>query len=302
MPIPFVIYDNGIPCRILSLKEDSKEKTSNIFSDLGKGFSALLEKATIHFGCIESVRFKLISLQIEVRETVNFGIKFLTCNDGIFAGCQEGTVRISENKTWTELVSGYFYYRSATGAPSWELHLNKGLCRLLLVCGTQKITPTNDYCRSHFSPKISIVIQKLPNHLLEDTRKSQLDNWLSILENEVLNITHRLSNGKQVIPNVPDYFVEAAYRVGNKIINSFDSLETLGQIVENKDLSGIHFSIAFKELFGCSPKQLQKRVRMQKAKQLLKEGVSHHEVAKVLGYRNWRDFKNVFNAYYGVSI
>jgi AraC-like DNA-binding protein len=53
--------------------------------------------------------------------------------------------------------------------------------------------------------------------------------------------------------------------------------------------------------FGCTPRQLLKRQRMQRAAELLRNGSNVNETADRLGYHDRSHFSRDFKKYYGVA-
>lgn len=86
------------------------------------------------------------------------------------------------------------------------------------------------------------------------------------------------------------------------IRNHYDQPFDREQLAKKVSLSASYFSIVFKKYTGCSPVQYVTRVRLDKAKQLLRESaLTISEVAYAVGFRDPLYFTRVFTHQVGVS-
>ena len=92
------------------------------------------------------------------------------------------------------------------------------------------------------------------------------------------------------------------YKVLESIHNNVGSHMDLNDLAITAKLSVSHFSRLFKDEFGESPKHYLIRLRMEKAKDLLKNsGLSAQAIAKELGYDNIYFFYRQFKQHTGMT-
>ena len=85
------------------------------------------------------------------------------------------------------------------------------------------------------------------------------------------------------------------------IDNHFNQNIDLAQISESAQFSKYHFLRNFKRVYGLTPRQYLRDVRMQAAKKLLKTKLSVSEVCYSVGYDSLSTFSRAFKKGTGMS-
>jgi len=87
-----------------------------------------------------------------------------------------------------------------------------------------------------------------------------------------------------------------------RIIQYPDKPVSLRELSQELHMNPTYISNRFKTLFGKSPMQLQREMRIQRAKTLLQSGeLSIMEIADALGFSEIQNFTRLFKSYVGVS-
>ncbi|TGL52473.1 AraC family transcriptional regulator [Leptospira wolffii] len=81
----------------------------------------------------------------------------------------------------------------------------------------------------------------------------------------------------------------------------FDSALDLDAISGRSFLSKFHFLRIFKSVYGMTPHRYLTFVRIDRAKRMLKEGVSVSEVSARIGFESTSTFSGTFKKYAGLS-
>ena len=68
----------------------------------------------------------------------------------------------------------------------------------------------------------------------------------------------------------------------------------LENIASSAFMSRYHFIRVFKRVYGISPRQFLRDLRIHRSKELLKQGVDAHQVCIDVGYESLPTFSNVF--------
>ncbi|MBB3128520.1 AraC-like DNA-binding protein [Paenibacillus rhizosphaerae] len=88
----------------------------------------------------------------------------------------------------------------------------------------------------------------------------------------------------------------------SRIVQSPEEPLTLQVMADELHLHPTYVSNRFKELFGKSPMQVQREMRIQKAKKLLESSeLSVTEISQRLGYSELQNFTRLFKSYVGIS-
>ncbi|SFT23737.1 AraC family transcriptional regulator [Paenibacillus sp. BC26] len=87
-----------------------------------------------------------------------------------------------------------------------------------------------------------------------------------------------------------------------RVVQSPEAPMTLQQMADELHMHPTYVSNRFKELFGKSPLQVQREMRIQKAKTLLETSdLSVTEISQRLGYSELQNFTRLFKSYVGIS-
>jgi AraC family transcriptional regulator of arabinose operon len=88
----------------------------------------------------------------------------------------------------------------------------------------------------------------------------------------------------------------------SRIVHSPEEPLTLRMMSDELHLHPTYVSTRFKELFGKPPMQVQREMRIQKAKALLESSeLSVTEISQRLGYSELQNFTRLFKSYVGIS-
>lgn len=91
-----------------------------------------------------------------------------------------------------------------------------------------------------------------------------------------------------------DYLVLRVIEAKHFIENQFSNPLDLQQMAQEACLSKFHFLRLFKSCYGCTPHQFLISVRVEKAKQLLKLGLSLSAACHLVGFESKTSFITLF--------
>ena len=80
-----------------------------------------------------------------------------------------------------------------------------------------------------------------------------------------------------------------------------DRTKKIEDVAEMVGLSQFHLIRLFKEVYGETPGQMQSRMRLELAAELLRQGVLTGEVCRRVGYSSLPTFSRLFKVRFGVS-
>ncbi|SDW98211.1 AraC family transcriptional regulator [Paenibacillus sp. CF384] len=113
----------------------------------------------------------------------------------------------------------------------------------------------------------------------------------------ILNSALRQKNAQKDVAK-SDVFLDMLTRV----VQSPEEPLTLQQMADELHMHPTYVSNRFKELFGKSPLQVQREMRIQKAKTLLETSdLSVTEISQRLGYSELQNFTRLFKSYVGIA-
>lgn len=81
------------------------------------------------------------------------------------------------------------------------------------------------------------------------------------------------------------------------IFSSYKQPLSIDEISQSVCISKYHFTRVFKDIYGISPYQFLKKVRLEKAKELLAKDYSILETIDIIGFEESNSFINAFKAY-----
>lgn len=88
----------------------------------------------------------------------------------------------------------------------------------------------------------------------------------------------------------------------SRIVQHPEQTVSLRGLAEELHMHPTYISNRFKEVFGKSPMQMQREMRIQRAKTLLQSGEMRvAEIAEALGFKENQNFTRLFKSYVGVS-
>ncbi|RED64054.1 AraC family transcriptional regulator [Cohnella lupini] len=133
--------------------------------------------------------------------------------------------------------------------------------------------------------------RSLPSSILEHAKSLEL---LYIILDSAIG----KSDGSKSNNNQSEGFLELLAR----IVQSPENHISLNSLSEELHLHPTYISNRFKELFGKSPLQVQREMKIQRAKMLLETSeLSITEIAQSLGFSEIQNFTRLFKSYVGVS-
>jgi AraC family transcriptional regulator len=88
-------------------------------------------------------------------------------------------------------------------------------------------------------------------------------------------------------------------RAKDVIFSCYEQPLSIEELSQEVCISKYHFTRLFKDMYGMSPYQFLKTVRLEKAKELLSKGYSMREIANKVGFDEGNSFINAFKAYTG---
>lgn len=105
---------------------------------------------------------------------------------------------------------------------------------------------------------------------------------------------------KEYLPNESKKLI---LEISNSILeNSLNSELNISKILENYDISEVHFRRLFKKMYGLSPVKLVQNIRINKAKQLLiDKNISINNIAAMCGYEDTFYFSRIFKKVTGLT-
>ncbi|ADQ14338.1 response regulator transcription factor [Halanaerobium hydrogeniformans] len=135
-------------------------------------------------------------------------------------------------------------------------------------------------------------LEKTENEIAAISDLENLKLYVENLINKIiLNISHTHKEQK----------VEVIEKVKQYIQDNYCHDITLEMVAEHIAFSKYYLSKLFKEVEGINYKDYLIKVRMEKAKELLKDGVKIKVVAQKVGYSNRNYFSRSFKKYTGIS-
>lgn len=127
----------------------------------------------------------------------------------------------------------------------------------------------------------------------------EASGWMRLLLHRLGLVSRNLENGAAQPPEVIDRQVEQAIRW---ISLQYHQQLGIGQIASSLGYHRAHFSKAFKERTGLSPKQYLMKIRMDKAKELLaSRALTIDEVSSSVGFNDALYFSKQFRSWFGQS-
>jgi AraC family transcriptional regulator len=149
------------------------------------------------------------------------------------------------------------------------------------------------------------IISKLIEQLLLSPNKYQFDEKLSAIGMQLfLNHQESQQKIKSLKSRKPSTKKELYKRISKAkdiIFYSYEQPLSIEEISQNVCVSKYHFTRIFKDIYGISPYQFLKVVRLEKAKELLAKDYSIQEVADKIGFEEGNSFINAFKAYTNTS-
>jgi len=111
---------------------------------------------------------------------------------------------------------------------------------------------------------------------------------------------------KSVIEHLGEMHGERNVQIANKlkkiIEEQFLELENVSQIAQQVYVSTVYANYIFKNVFGCTMFDYLTKVKIEKAKEMLKkQDIKVYEVASMLGYKSKAYFTSLFKEYTGVT-
>lgn len=194
----------------------------------------------------------------------------------------------------------------------------QGMC---LYVDAQAVMEAMDLMRNHGSESSSVAVE-IPEQVFP-TQGYALGRWLWMLGSRIDDIHHpeglRLALTEQIAAHAlrsreeqrrieavrPQTCVERYRRLLIGVEYAYENLSQPLRILEiarEAGLSEFHFFRAFKQAFGETPNQFLVRIRLKRAKELLRK--SHHtaaEVALLCGFSDASHFGKTFRRVYGIS-
>ena len=206
----------------------------------------------------------------------NYGLSL--CSEGQITYIQDGKKYISDKNTAVILPKGgtYFIQRNKTG-----LFPVINFDCLDFLCDTVTVIPIQN------TAQLLADYERIKKHFLFDGNRAQI---FSIF----YEMIHKLSSD-----NIP-YELKAAMRL---IKNNFcDTSLTNARLSNECNISEVYFRKLFTKHFGISPKQFIIDMRVQKAKQLLTEGVlTVCAISESCGFANPYHFSRLFKQHTGIT-
>lgn len=119
--------------------------------------------------------------------------------------------------------------------------------------------------------------------------------------NEMLILISRSLAGDQPPVTVRDETVERLREIRSRILSESWRTWTIPELAADANISQSRLHAVYKAVFGISPKHDLILMRIEKAKQLMQEGMSVAEAAETLGYGNVYHFIRQFKQFTGVT-
>ena len=101
--------------------------------------------------------------------------------------------------------------------------------------------------------------------------------------------------------HLPQYYYVQVRQSKAFMENHFSEKIDLSAIAKSACMSRFHFIRVFQQIYGLTPRQFLRDVRIAKAKALLKNGHSVSEVCFAVGYESLPTFSKVFKSGTGRS-
>lgn len=126
----------------------------------------------------------------------------------------------------------------------------------------------------------------------------------SIISSMLMIFFNKLARGYKNTAEYPQTVKEqneSVSQIVSMITDNFADI-TLPDIAEKLGYSVVYCSRYIKKITGCTFSELLKKIRLQKAEDLLKNtALSISEISTVCGYENPENFNRTFRGYYGMS-
>jgi len=168
------------------------------------------------------------------------------------------------------------------------------------------------------------------NFLFKKDRNKELENELFVLNNSLeldnkfiklnklwsINTIENNLKAKSIVYDIYSKLCEISVKeylpsdskkmiieISNTILNDcFNSNLNITKILENYDISEVHFRRIFKKIYGVSPAKFIQHIRINKAKQLLiDENISINKIALECGYEDQFYFSRIFKKVTGLT-
>ena len=170
------------------------------------------------------------------------------------------------------------------------------------AAGIQTEVPNLREVSGERDPDLSALIELLRIELLSEPRPSPL--YISGLAQSlaVYLVRHYPAPNDATRPSRGGLPAFKLHRIVGLLEGQIDQEFQLARFAEDAEMSEFHFSRAFKKTTGLSPSQYMIRLRMDKARQLLRETQkSAMEVALDVGYSSPSHFAQIFRREVGVT-
>ncbi len=148
------------------------------------------------------------------------------------------------------------------------------------------------------------VISNLIEELLLSPEEYQFEEKLAAI-GEQLFLSHRESQKKikALKARKRSTRIELYRRISRAkdfIFSSYEQPLSIEELSQDVCISKYHFTRLFRDIYGLSPYQFLKTVRLEMAKELLSRGYSIQEISNKTGFDECNSFINAFKAYTGV--
>ncbi|ULT58328.1 response regulator [Neobacillus drentensis] len=144
----------------------------------------------------------------------------------------------------------------------------------------------------------------------EDISHLSQGNYLPHVDIRLLNTKEQMFSWlKQQMEMIMDWFLlirkdkkhDAVEKACTYIEKNFSKDLTLQDVAENVGMNPTYFSLLFKEEMKQSYIKYLTKLRMERAKELLREGKKVAEVSEKVGYHTYRHFSELFKKHAGVN-
>lgn len=144
-------------------------------------------------------------------------------------------------------------------------------------------------------------ISNIIEQLLQSANNDQFDEKLSKIGMQLF-VTHQESHKKiKSLKSRKQSTKKELYKRISKakdmMFYAYQQPLSVDEISQNVCLSKYHFTRVFKDIYGMSPYQFLKTVRLERAKELLLKDYSIQEVADQIGFEECNSFINAFKVY-----
>ncbi len=149
------------------------------------------------------------------------------------------------------------------------------------------------------------IITKLIEQLLVSQEKHQFDENLATIGVQLF-LTHQESQKKikslksRKLSTKKELYKRIS-KAKDIIFYSYEQPLSIEEISQDVCISKYHFTRIFKDIYGISPYQFLKTVRLEKAKELLEKDYSIQEIADKIGFVECNSFINAFKVFTNTS-